>query len=67
MGSTSSGIVREQERIIEEFAQFSDWSDRYEYLIDLGKALPPLDDAYKTDLHLVKGCQSRVWLHAAAS
>lgn len=67
MGNPLSGIAREQEKIVEEFAQFSDWSDRYEYLIDLGKALPPLDDAYKTDLHLVKGCQSRVWLHAAAS
>jgi len=66
MGNTSSGIAREQEKIIEEFAQFSDWSDRYEYLIDLGKALPPLNDAYKTDPHLVKGCQSRVWLHAEA-
>jgi cysteine desulfuration protein SufE len=57
-------IRAEQDKVIEEFSQFTDWADRYEYLIDLGKALPPLDEKYKTDFHLVKGCQSRVWLHA---
>lgn len=64
MPSVISHMKTEQEKIIDEFAQFDDWSDRYEYLIDLGKALPPLDGIYKTDAHLVKGCQSRVWLHA---
>lgn len=59
-------IAREEQKIIDEFSQFDDWDDRYEYLIDLGKALPPLDSRYKTDAHLVKGCQSRVWLHAEA-
>jgi cysteine desulfuration protein SufE len=59
-----SDIISEQEKIIEEFSQFTDWSDKYEYLIDLGKALPPLDEKYKSDVHLVKGCQSTVWLHA---
>lgn len=54
----------EQEKIIEEFSLFDNWSDRYEYLIDLGKVLPAIDPRYKTDAHLVKGCQSRVWLHA---
>jgi cysteine desulfuration protein SufE len=53
-----------QAEIIAEFALFSDWTDRYEYLIDLGKALPPLDPAYRSDAYLVKGCQSQVWLHA---
>lgn len=60
-------IAREQQKVIDEFSQFDEWDDRYEYLIDLGKALPPLDPRYKTDAHLVKGCQSRVWLHAETS
>jgi len=59
-----SSIVSEQDQIIEEFSQFTDWSDKYEYLIDLGKALPPIDDRFRTDVHLVKGCQSKVWLQA---
>ena len=66
MQTAISAIVQEQENVIEEFSQFTDWSDRYEYLIDLGKMLPTLDPRYKTDFHLVKGCQSRVWLHAEA-
>jgi cysteine desulfuration protein SufE len=65
MQTAVSGILSEQEKVIEEFSQFTDWSDKYEYLIDLGKSLPPMDPQYKTDLHLVKGCQSKVWLHAA--
>lgn len=64
MQEVFTAIKEEQEKIMEEFAQFTDWTDKYEYLIDLGKALPPLDTKYKTDFHLVKGCQSRVWLHA---
>ncbi len=59
-----SDIIKEQEQVIEEFSQFSDWTDKYEYLIDLGKALPPLDEKYKTDFYAIKGCQSKVWLHA---
>lgn len=43
---------------------FSNPMDKYEYLIDIGKQLPALDPRYKTDEHLVKGCQSKVWLHA---
>lgn len=50
--------------IIEDFALFEDWMDKYAYLIDIGKALPPLDEQYKDDLHRVRGCQSKVWLHA---
>lgn len=64
MQTAHSTIDLEQEKVIEEFSQFTDWSDKYEYLIDLGKALPALDEKYKTEFHLVKGCQSKVWLHA---
>ena len=64
MDTRATQINAEQDSVIDEFSQFTDWSDRYEYLIDLGKALPPLDEKYKTDFHLVKGCQSKVWLHA---
>mgnify|MGYP000123760874 CR=1 FL=1 len=53
-----------QEEIVDDFALFEDWMGKYNHLIDLGKDLPEIDDAYKTDDHLIKGCQSRVWLHA---
>jgi cysteine desulfuration protein SufE len=54
-----------QDEIIEEFSFFDDWMDKYEYLISLGKDLPLIDEQYKDEQHLIKGCQSRVWLHAA--
>lgn len=53
-----------QDEIIEEFSFFDDWMDKYEYLISLGKDLPLIDEKYKDEQHLIKGCQSRVWLHA---
>ena len=53
-----------QDEIIEEFAFFDDWMDKYEYIIDLGKKLPLIDSQYKNADHLIKGCQSQVWLHA---
>lgn len=55
-----------QADIIDEFSMFDpeNWDERYQYVIDLGKALPLIDPAYKTDDNLIKGCQSRVWLHA---
>ena len=53
-----------QEEIIEEFAFFDDWMEKYEYIIDLGKSLPLIDAQYKDATHLIKGCQSQVWLHA---
>ena len=53
-----------QEELIEEFGLFEDWADKYEYLIDLGKKLAPMSDAYKIEENVIKGCQSRVWLHA---
>ena len=53
-----------QEELIDEFALFDDWMQRYEYMIELGKSLPLIDDKYKTEDKLIKGCQSRVWLHS---
>jgi cysteine desulfuration protein SufE len=53
-----------QEEIIDEFSMFDDWDERYQYVIDLGKSLPLIDEKYKDDDHIVKGCQSKVWLHA---
>jgi cysteine desulfuration protein SufE len=53
-----------QDAIIEEFAFFGDWTERYQYLIDLGRKLPPLPDELKTEAHKVHGCQSQVWLVA---
>ena len=50
------------DELIENFSMFDDWEDRYRYLIDLGEKLPPLDEKYKTDEWLVRGCQSQVWL-----
>ena len=53
-----------EEGIIEEFTLFDDWMDKYEHIISLGKELPLIDDSLKSDDLLIKGCQSRVWLHA---
>ncbi len=53
-----------QEEIVSEFSMFDDWMQRYEYMIELGKSLPKIEEQYKTDEHLIKGCQSRVWVHA---
>ena len=53
-----------QDEIIDEFSMFEDWDERYQYVIDLGKTLPLIDEQYKTDENIIKGCQSRVWLHA---
>ena len=58
-----SGIQEIQAEIVEDFAMFDDWMQKYEYLIDLGKELDPIDKKYKTEDNLIKGCQSRVWLH----
>lgn len=51
-----------QQEIIEEFSMFDDWMDKYEYIIDLGKNVEPVDEDLKKDEFLIKGCQSRVWL-----
>ncbi|WP_431132783.1 SufE family protein [Psychroserpens mesophilus] len=50
--------------IIEEFDMFDDWEERYQYMIDLGKTLPLIDAQYKTEDNIIKGCQSKVWVHA---
>lgn len=57
--------IREKEQLVtKEFDRFDDWMDKYNYLIELGKSLQPIDDTYKTEQFLIKGCQARVWLHA---
>tara|TARA_E500000075_G_C6907013_1_gene277293 strand:- start:482 stop:907 length:426 start_codon:yes stop_codon:yes gene_type:complete len=53
-----------QEEIVEEFSLFDDWMQRYEYMIELGKSLPLIDPEYKTVDNIIKGCQSKVWIHA---
>ncbi|MEM7195234.1 MAG: SufE family protein [Pseudomonadota bacterium] len=55
-----------QSEIVEEFGLFDQWMDKYEYIIDLGKKLPLIDPRFKTEDHLISGCQSRVWLHSEA-
>lgn len=57
-------IEDRQIEIINEFSFFEDWMQKYEYIIDLGKDLPMIDEKYKNEDHLIRGCQSRVWLHA---
>jgi cysteine desulfuration protein SufE len=54
------------QELLEELDLFQDWSERYEYIISLGKQLPPLASEFKTDDRLIKGCQSRVWLYTEA-
>ena len=51
-----------QAEIIDEFSMFDDWEERYQYMIDLGKSLPLIQEEYKTDDNIIKGCQSKVWL-----
>ncbi len=60
-----STTAEAQDAIRDEFAFFSDWSERYQYLIDLGRKLPPMDDALKNDTHRLHGCQSMVWIVAS--
>lgn len=54
-----------QDEVIEEFAAFDDWMDKYSYLIELGNDLDGFEEQYRTEQHLIEGCQSRVWLHAS--
>jgi cysteine desulfuration protein SufE len=58
------GLKEREDEIIEEFAIFPDWMEKYEYIIDLGKELKPIGEAYKKDEYRINGCQSQVWLHA---
>lgn len=57
-------ILEAENRIIEEFEIFDDWMDRYNFIIELGKSLPMIDETYKTKQYLISGCQSQVWLFA---
>lgn len=59
-----ANIRSTETEIVEEFELFDDWADKYQYIIEIGQKLPPLDDRYKTDDYRIKGCQSSVWLHA---
>ncbi|MGV1012792.1 MAG: SufE family protein [Flavobacterium sp.] len=56
-------ITELQADIVDEFSLFDDWMQRYEYIIDLGKSLPLIDEQYKTEDNIIKGCQSKVWVH----
>ncbi len=60
---TKTRIDQIQDDIVEDFALFDDWQERYRYLIELGHKLPPYPEIYRTDEYLVRGCQSQVWLH----
>ena len=57
-------IEEKEQEIIDEFAIYDDWMDKYEYIIELGKDLPLIDESSKTEDKLIKGCQSKVWVHA---
>ena len=58
-------IEDKKEEIVEEFSFFEDWDERFQYVIDLGKDLPIIEEQFKTDNNLISGCQSKVWLHAS--
>ncbi len=57
-------IEQKQQEIIEEFSMFEDWMQKYEYIIELGKDLPLIKEEFKNEDHIIRGCQSKVWLHA---
>ena len=58
-------IEDKKEEIIEEFSFFEDWDERFQYVIDLGKELPIIEEQYRTEDNIISGCQSKVWLHAS--
>jgi cysteine desulfuration protein SufE len=57
-------IIEKEQEIIDDFAIYDDWMEKYEYIIELGKDLPQIDIQFKTEDNIIKGCQSQVWLHA---
>ena len=61
---TSKNIKEIEQELIDDFAMFETWEDKYEYLIDLGKKLSPLNEAFKKEEFKIKGCQSSVWIHS---
>ncbi|MBO7603634.1 MAG: SufE family protein [Bacteroidales bacterium] len=60
-------LKEKQQQIIDDFSLYEEWLDKYEYIIELGKALPPFPEELKTEDRLIKGCQSRVWLDCEVS
>jgi cysteine desulfuration protein SufE len=58
-------ILDIEQELIDDFSMFETWEEKYEYLIDLGKKLSPLDPSFKTDDYKIKGCQSSVWIHSS--
>jgi len=60
--SAAADLVAAQEEIVDTFSLLDDWTDRYQYIIDLGKQLPPFPEEYKTEDYRLKGCQSQVWI-----
>ena len=62
--SDNKTIKEAEQELIEDFSLFETWEEKYEYLIDIGKKLTPLDSMYKTDAYKIKGCQSSVWIHS---
>ncbi|TDR40784.1 cysteine desulfuration protein SufE [Tahibacter aquaticus] len=65
--TTAAAAAAAQDTIVDEFAFFGDWTERYQYLIDLGRKLPPFPEEWKTEAHKVHGCQSQVWLVPSGS
>ncbi len=59
-----TSISDKEQEVVNEFELFDDWMDKYNYIIELGKSLPPIDEKHKEDKYLINGCQARVWLHA---
>jgi cysteine desulfuration protein SufE len=65
MTKTKKMSIQETENeIIDEFSMFEDWMGKYEHIIEMGKSLPIIDEKYRTDDRLIKGCQSKVWMHS---
>jgi cysteine desulfuration protein SufE len=65
MFPTEASAREAEQAIVEEFSFFGDWSERYQYLIDLGRKLPPFPEEWKTEDNRLKGCQSQVWIVAS--
>ena len=65
MQPIEASAAEAQQAIADEFAFFGDWSERYQYLIDLGRRLPPMDEGLKTEANRIQGCQSKVWIVAS--
>jgi len=61
----AKSILEIEQELIDDFSMFETWEEKYEYLIDLGKKLSPLDNSFKTDDYKIKGCQSSVWIHSS--